>query len=187
MNTATATTPRPLTAHDLRELPEGPPYYQLIEGDLYMSPTPNLTHQRVVRNLLWLIHAHFQKHPVGEVVPAPSEVELSDLNVYEPDLYVVLNTRKSIFTPRGVTGAPDLVVEVLSLGTAKYDKGIKRQVYARCGVKELWLVDTDTREISAFHLQTSADKPAGVYAGKQKLTSPLLPGFKLALAEVFEK
>lgn len=183
--TTTTAAARPLTAHDLRELPEGPPYYQLIEGDLYMSPTPSLTHQRVLRRLLLLLGTHLEKHPVGEVVPAPSEVELSDLNVYEPDLYVVLNARKSIFTPRGVTGAPDLAVEILSLGTAKYDKGIKRQVYARCGVKELWLVDTDAQEVSVFHLQSSADKPFGVFGVKQKFTSPLLPRLVVNVAKIF--
>lgn len=185
MNTTPAIAPRPLTAHDLRELPEGPPFYQLIEGDLYMSPTPSLTHQRVVRNLLRILDTHLQKHPVGEVIPAPSEVELSDLNVYEPDLYLVLNSRKSIFTPRGVTGAPDLAVEILSLGTAKYDKGIKRQVYARCGVKELWLVDTDAQEVSVFHLQVSADKPFGVFGARQKFTSPLLPRLVVNVAKIF--
>jgi Uma2 family endonuclease len=183
--TIAATTPRPLTAHDLRELPEGPPYYQLIEGDLFMSPTPSLTHQRVLRNILRILDSHLLKHPIGEVLPAPSEVELSDLNVYEPDLYVVLNARKSIFTPRGVAGAPDLAVEILSLGTAKYDKGIKRQVYARCGVKELWLVDTDAREVSVFHLQTSADKPFGVFGVRQKFTSPLLPRLVVNVARIF--
>jgi len=151
-----------------------------------MSPTPNLTHQRIVRNLLRILDRYLCKNPIGEVIPAPSEVELSDLNVYEPDLYVVLNERKSIFTAQGTSGAPDLAVEVLSLGTAKYDKGVKRQVYARCGVKELWLVDPDMKEISVFRLQQCADKPVGVFGVNQKFATPLLPKLSVHVGKIFE-
>src|SRR5207249_6084349 len=95
------TEPRPLTARDYRRLPEGPPYYQLIEGDLYMSPTPNFFHQCIVMNIAFILRRYLEKNPIGKVVISPSDVELSDLNVYVPDVYYVSNERKHIFTKQG--------------------------------------------------------------------------------------
>jgi Uma2 family endonuclease len=181
------TAPRPITVHDFRELPEGPPFYQLIEGDLFMSPSPGFTHQQIVLKLARLVGNHLEKHPSGVLSIAPSDVELSDLNAYEPDLYYVSNARRSILTEQGASGAPDLVIEVLSRGTAKYDKGVKRQIYARTGVKELWLVDPDSREISVYRLQEAADKPAGVYGVRQKFTSPLFPRLTIQVSKIFQR
>jgi len=169
------TAPRPLTVHDYRELPEGPPYYQLIEGDLIMAPSPYRFHQDILLNLARLIANHLEQNPVGKVTIAPSDVCLSDLNVYQPDLYFVSNARKSVLSEQGAEGAPDLVVEILSPKTARFDKGVKREVYARTGVKELWIVDPDLREIQVYHLQESADVPKATYRQEQEFESPLLP------------
>ncbi len=181
------TAPRPITVHDFRELPEGPPYYQLIEGDLYMSPTPNFFHQSIVMNIAFILRRYLEKNPIGKVVISPSDVELSDLNVYVPDVYYVSNERKHIFTKQGAAGAPDLVVEVLSPGTAKYDKGVKRQVYARTGVKELWLVAPEANEVSVYRLEESASEPVGVYGTRQKFTSPLFPRLVIHVSKIFER
>ncbi|MEW6302001.1 MAG: Uma2 family endonuclease [Verrucomicrobiota bacterium] len=178
--------PGPITAADLRELPQGPPYYQLIEGDLFMSPTPSYFHQRIVLKIALILSAYLEKNPIGEITIAPSDVELSEHNVFEPDLYYVANERKHIITKQGVSGAPNLVVEVLSPGTAKFDKGVKRQVYARHDVKELWLVDPDAKEIAVYHLQESADKPVGVYGPRQRFSSPLFPRLTVQVAKVFQ-
>jgi len=181
------TTARPLTVLDFRELPEGPPYHQLIEGDLYMSPPPNRFHQDIVANLHFMIRSHLESHPLGTVYFAPSDVELSDLNVYEPDLYFVSNERKSILTEQGASGAPDLVVEVLSPRTAKYDKGVKRDVYARTGVEEMWIVDPELKEVQVFRFAESVGTPVATLRGRQALTTPLLPGLKIPLPKVFQQ
>jgi len=181
------TAPRPLTVNEFRELPMGPPYYQLIEGDLYMSPTPNFFHQSIVLNIAVFLQNFLEKNPIGKVVVSPSDVELSDLNVYMPDVYYVSNARKHIFTTQGASGAPDLVVEVLSPGTAKYDKGAKRQVYARTGVKELWLVDPAEKQVSVYRLQESSDEPRGVFGLRQKFTSPLFPKLTIPVAKIFQQ
>jgi Uma2 family endonuclease len=178
---------RPLTVHDFRELPEGPPYYQLIEGDLYMVPSPDLFHQDILLNVAYLLRRYLEKHPIGTVHIAPSDVELSDLNVYEPDIYFVAESRKSILTKQGATGAPNLVVEVLSPKTAKHDKGTKRSVYARAGVEELWMVDPQTREVLVYQFQKSADLPAATYGEKQKFESRLFPGLKIPVAKIFKQ
>src|SRR5438093_2556066 len=80
---------RPLTVRDYRQLPEGPPYYQLIEGELYMAPSPERYHQDILGNLYLILRSYLEKRPLGSVHLAPSDVCLSDINVFQPDLYYV--------------------------------------------------------------------------------------------------
>src|SRR5262245_5311898 len=113
------TASRPLTVHDYRELPEGPPCYQLIEGDLIMSPSANRFHQDILLNLGVIFREYLKENRIGKVYVAPSDVCLTDLNVYQPDLYFVSNDRLSILSEQGAEAAPDLIVEILSPKTAR--------------------------------------------------------------------
>ena len=181
------TASRPLTVHDYRELPEGPPYCQLIEGDLITSPSPDLFHQDILLNLARIIGNYLETNPVGKVAIAPSDVHLTDLNVYQPDLYFISNARKSILSAQGAEGAPDLVAEILSPKTARFDKGVKREVYARTGVKELWIIDPTLREIQVYHLTKSADVPAATLGEEKEIESALLPGLRISLKIIFRQ
>jgi Uma2 family endonuclease len=181
------TVARPLTVEDYRELPEGPPYYQLIEGDIFMAPSPDLFHQDIVGNLYFILRSYLARHRVGSVHLAPSDVQLSELNVYQPDLYFVSNARRSIFTKQGPVGAPNLIVEILSPKTAKLDRGMKRTVYARTGVEELWIVDPERKRIEIYRFAESADEPVLNVGTRQRFTSPLLPGLQIAVAAVFRR
>jgi Uma2 family endonuclease len=177
--------PRPLTVHDYRQLPEGPPYYQLIEGNLYMAPSPDRLHQDILGNLYHILRNHLEKRPSGSVHLAPSDVQLTDLNVYQPDLYYVAKTRKTILTKQGACGAPNLVVEILSPKTAQLDSGVKREIYARSGVEEMWIVDPAVKKISVYRFDEAIDTPVGTYGVRQKFESPLFPGLKIELSRVF--
>ncbi|MGH7958636.1 MAG: Uma2 family endonuclease, partial [Opitutaceae bacterium] len=90
-----------------------------------------------------------------------------------------------IVEEHGVEGAPDLVIEVLSKTSEKYDLGPKRAVYARTGVEELWIIDPAKRTLSLFRLAENADTPAATYKAKQKFTTTMLPGLTIDLAVVF--
>src|SRR5687767_11781314 len=114
-----SSTPRPLTAHDYRELPDAPPYYQLIEGELYMSPSPSFFHQHIITNLARLFLRYLDEKDIGKIFFAPLDTFLTDLNVYQPDVSFVSNARKSILKADGIDGAPDFVIEILSPRTAK--------------------------------------------------------------------
>src|ERR1043166_885368 len=96
--------PRPLTVRDYRQLPEGPPYYQLIEGDLYMAPSPDRFHQDILGNLHFILRSYLEKSPLGSVHLAPSDVQLTDLNIYQPDLYYVCRARRAILKHHGPGG-----------------------------------------------------------------------------------
>jgi Uma2 family endonuclease len=178
---------RPLTISDYFETPEGGPRYQLIDGDLIVMPPPDSFHQDILRNIAFIIGLYLKTHPIGKVYFAPIGVVLTDVNAYEPDLIFISKERKSIIAKRGIEGAPDLVVEVLSPGTARYDKGIKRSIYARTGVVELWLIDPALREIQVFRLREDPQNPVAVHSGKDQFESPIFPGLKFACAEIFEQ
>jgi Uma2 family endonuclease len=176
----------PINRHDYEEMPAGPPYYQVIEGDLVMSPSPNIYHQALVGRIYSLLLQFLEKKPLGEVFVAPLDVFLSEINVYQPDVIFISNQRRSILTEHGLEGAPDLAVEVLSPGTARFDKGSKRKVYARAGVQELWLVDPDAKLIHVYQLAKDAETPAATYDEKAVFTSPRLPGLRLKAASIFK-
>src|ERR1043165_5885323 len=176
-----------ITIDDYRNLPPGPPYYQLIQGRLLVSPSPNRFHQVICRNLLVLLEKHLEKNPLGEVFLSPSDVYLTGYDAYQPDLYFVSNSNATILTPQGAAGAPDLVIEILSLGTAHYDRNLKRKVYAQTGVKELWLIDPDAKEIQILCLNQPG-QPSFVARGMDaKFSSALLPGLEIGRASCRER
>ncbi|SRR5258705_483411 len=179
--------PRPLTVHDYREMPEGPPYYQLIDGELQMSPSPNREHQEILTRIFAAFVRYLDKHPrAGRLYVAPFDVYLTDLNVYQPDLVFISSERRNILSDQGAEGAPDLVVEILSPRTAKADRGVKRDIYARTGVQELWIVDPDREQVQVYDLPQNADAPAATYSKRQKLRSGVLPKLVIPIASIFD-
>ena len=152
-----------------------------------MAPSPERYHQDILGNLYLILRSYLEKRPLGSAHLAPSDVCLSDINVFQPDLYYVSKARKSVLTKQGATGAPNLVVEILSPKTAKLDRGIKREVYARCGVEEMWILDPLLKRISIYRFANSIESPVEVCQGKQKFESPLFPRLQVSLAKVFEQ
>src|SRR5688572_12405065 len=125
------TTHRRMTAAEYFTLPEGPPYFQVVNGELFMSPSPLLLHQRVSMFLAGVLFDYLRKNPIGEVIPAPSDVQLGPEDVFQPDIYYVSRERAGILNEQGADGAPDLVIEILSPSTARLDLERKREVYLR--------------------------------------------------------
>jgi Uma2 family endonuclease len=174
-----------VTYAEYRELPETGPKYQLVEGELCMSPAPNLRHQLVVGNLYAALRHFVLSCNLGTVVLAPIDIILSDENVLQPDIAYISAAHSSILVPEGVRGAPELCVEVLSERTRSLDMGIKRTLYARHGVTEYWAVDPDAKTLDLFRLQDDPTKPARTFAGAETLASPMLGEFALYLKEIF--
>jgi len=101
-------------------------------------------------------------------------------------LYFVANANAAILTPQGTAGAPDLVIEILSPGTEHYDRQLKRKVYAQTGVKELWLIDPDAKEIHLHQLNPKARKVVVIHGAEAQFSSALLPGLVLQAGKVFQ-
>ena len=177
----------PLTVAEYKNLPETGPRYQLIEGDLYMAPAPNRFHQDISRNLEVILVNYLSTHPIGVLYDAPFDVYLTDVDVFQPDLLIVLNENRRILTDAGVEGAPDLVMEVLSPKTRQFDLVNKKRVYARRGVKELWIIDPDEKDVTIYRFDQDPTDPIARLSGEGELNSPLLPGLAMSLPEIFRR
>jgi Uncharacterized protein conserved in cyanobacteria, COG4636 len=124
------------TYADYAALPDDGNRYEIIAGVLYMTPAPGTGHQSVSARLVTFLVTHVEFAGLGRVFAAPVDVELAPDTVVQPDIVVVLSANLDRITPSRIIGAPDLVVEILSPGTAGYDRREKQDAYARAGVGE---------------------------------------------------
>ncbi len=174
------------TVEDYRTTPEGT-RYQLVEGELIMSPSPNRFHQDILWNLSQIFGRYLAAHPVGRAYFAPFDVYLSEHNVFQPDILFVTQEHLARFADDGLHGPPDLAIEVLSPSTAQLDKTNKRRVYARVGVQEFWLVDPLLLQVQVYEFAKDTAKPVRLIEEHETFTSALLPGLTLSAAEVFKR
>lgn len=152
----------PRTALELfKILPEGT-RCQLINDHIIMSPSPVWTHQDVVRIILTTISKYLDVNPVGKVL-SDVDIYISEKNVYRPDVFFVSNEQIDILGDDGyVHGTPNLVIEVLSKGTDRYDKTEKKTMYEQYGVKEYWLVHPKTKHCTGYVNENNIFKPLPV-------------------------
>ena len=159
--------------------------YELHDGDLILVPSPKERHQTTTLDLAAEIRHFARRTGIGRAFIAPFDVVLSDTDVVQPDVMFVSNQRLDIITPDNIRGAPDLVIEVLSPSTAHRDRTFKRALYARHGVSEFWLVDTDAHTIEVLLLGPNGYDVAAAYGAGQSLTSPTLADFSLNIDDLF--
>lgn len=177
----------PLTVAEYKNLPETGPRYQLIEGDLYVAPAPNRFHQDISRNLEVILANYLSVHPIGVLYDAPFDVYLTDIDVFQPDLLIVLNENRQILTDAGAEGAPDFVVEILSPKTRQLDLVNKKRIYARVGVKELWIIDPEQKEVLLYRFDQDPIEAVAKLGRQQEINSPLLPGLAIPLPAIFRR
>jgi Uma2 family endonuclease len=176
-----------LTYEDFLRFPDDGLRHEIIDGAHYVTPSPATVHQRLLGRLYGAIFVYLQSHPVAEAFLAPFDIVLSRHDVVEPDLVIVLREQADIVGEQNATGAPAVVVEVLSPGTRRRDEGIKLELYERAGVREYWVIDPARRTVVVHRRGPSTD---GLIAmptvnAEGSLASPLLPGFSLPLRDLF--
>ena len=184
----TALTPRAWTYKDYLGFPEGGPFrYEVIDGELYMTPAPNIRHQQIVERLLRKIGNFLEDNLAGTIFVSPCDVVFSadPLQVVQPDLVFVSAARSSIVTEQNIQGSPDLVIEVLSEGTMLRDRNQKLRLYERFGVLEYWIVDQEKNTVSVFRLSEGKYPEPVLFQKEDVLTSPLLPGLSFPVSSVF--
>jgi Uma2 family endonuclease len=178
-----------LTYDDFLLFPDDGMRHELIDGEHYVTPSPNTKHQRVSGNLYWLIRQYLEAHPIGEMFFAPFDVVLSRFDVVEPDLLYMSRKRAAqVLTAKNTQGAPELVIEIASSGTRKRDETVKRRLYERMEVSEYWVVDPDGDTIRVYRLdgkRYAQPLDFSLEAG-DVLTTSLLPGIELPLTGVFK-
>ena len=178
-----------LTYDDFVLFPDDGRRHELIDGEHYVTPSPNVRHQRIAWNLSGMLWTYLQQHPVGTFFAAPLDIVLSDFDVVEPDLLFVSAARTSkVITPQNLRGAPDLVIEIGSPATRRRDETIKRRLYERFGVVEYWIVDPDLDAVKVCRrVDEQYQRVAELTVERADVvTSPLLPGLEMPLAKIFE-
>jgi Uma2 family endonuclease len=173
------------TYADYAALPDDGQRYEILEGVLYMVPAPGTGHQSANNLFAFYLTMHVQMTGLGRVLLAPYDVELAPNTVLQPDVTVVLQARQQIITPSRIVGAPDLVVEILSPGTAGHDRRSKQDAYARAGVREYWVADPAAHTVEVLQLDNAAYRVVGVYQGTAKLPSQVVASFPVQVEQFF--
>ncbi|HET7232641.1 MAG TPA: Uma2 family endonuclease [Longimicrobium sp.] len=138
------------TYEEFARLPNDGNRYEVIGGELFVTPAPKPIHAKVATRISRVLEEFVEKHALGEVFGHAVDILFGEGDYLEPDLLFVRRERMSIVTDRGVEAAPDLVVEVLSPTTAARDRRLKRERYAMFGVPEYWLVDPVARRFEVY-------------------------------------
>ena len=161
--------------------------YQLIEGELVKMAGPNDPRQVFIGDLYIEATLQVRALGIGETRISPYDAAIDEHNTFQPDMLFVSNERRHIFDGHGVTGAPDLVVEVLSESTRQRDLNVKLPVYARNGVREMLAVDVNAESIAEYIGDGQSMTLARVYGPDDVLTSDAMPGVAIDLAPIFAR
>ena len=171
------------TAQDYDLLQEGAPY-QLIAGELVLSPSPNFLHQDVLGELFAELRTYVRKHNLGKVIISPMDVHLTVIDIYQPDLLFIRKENLSKIDPGDrIRIVPDLVVEVLSPSTAVQDTTRKKRIYAECGVAEYWIVNPEEQTVEVLRNNNGEYRRESLL--QDTLRSPMFPEFSLPLETLF--
>ena len=174
-----------ITFEEFRQLPYNGKRYELVCGEVHVTPAPNTRHQFILRRLVASLERHTARNPVGEYAFAPLDVRLASDIVLQPDLIFVSAARIEILGDELVSGPPDIVVEILSPSTSAHDRAVKIPLYAQAGVPEIWIIGAQPKTVEVLKLQGKRYIVDSILAGDQILTSSQLPDWQLPLGELF--
>lgn len=159
--------------------------HEIIDGELVVTPSPIPAHQDVSANITFALQQFVRAHSLGKVYYAPLDIRFTVDNVLIPDVVFIARDRLHVAGPQTVDAAPDLVVEILSPGTRRRDLTVKRDLYARFGVREYWIVGPEDRSLTVFELAGSMCYPVPL-RDDGTVQSRLFPGLRPTLEMVFE-
>jgi Uma2 family endonuclease len=174
---------RKLDYSDYLATPDDGRCYEILGGDLFVTPAPNPFHQRVSKRLQQQLMAYFERRSLGEVFNAPIDLILSLNDVAQPDLLVVADAGQ--VSRRGIEGAPLLVVEILSPATRGKDRGVKARRYAELGIAHYWIVDHEHKRLECYRLTEGTFRLLGDAQGNGNLAHPDWDGLVIDLTELW--
>lgn len=169
------------TVDDLDNFPDDGKRREVIEGELYVSPSPTRHHQRILRRLVVAVGNYLEQNSVGEVFFAPFDVRFSLSDGVQPDLLYISNERAQIIGEKYVDGAPDWVVEILSPNNRSYDLQTKRRLYQKYGVKVYWVVDPLEQKVFVWE---EGEEEATIFSSSEKVAVSILPGLSFSVAKL---
>ena len=142
-----------LTYQDYCRIPEDGQRHEILDGEHYVNPAPTPRHQTALGRLYVQLYHAVEERGLGLVYVSPIDVQLSDVDILQPDIVVILGEKRWIVTTTRIKGTPDLVVEVLSPSTEKHDRIRKKERFARAGIPEYWIVDSDEQLVEQHILE----------------------------------
>jgi len=172
-------------ATDIWDTPDDGKRYEVIDGQLFITPPPIREHQHASSELHYYLSHYVHVHPIGLVYAAPFGVILDGENGLQPDLVYVSNERRGILTDNGIDGAPDLVVEILSPSTRSRDLGIKLRRYAAAGVPHYWIADPRAKTLAVRELGPNGYSAPVIYRSGDIFRPDLFPGLEIAIARLW--
>jgi Uma2 family endonuclease len=170
---------------DYLHLPEDEWRYEIIGGNLSMSPAPSTRHQEIILELAARIRELVKEKQLGKIYIAPVDVVIADLaQPVQPDILFVPATKLDMVKEHYIEGVPELIIEVLSPGNPRHDRYTKYQLYAEAGVKEYWIVDPESCTADVYALRGQAYVPFGHFNSDSMIQSELLPELQIPLLEI---
>ncbi len=173
------------TYADYLQLPDNGMRYEVIGGNLYMSPAPRPKHQMIIGELFAAFRAFIKENKLGEMFVSPIDVILADLATpVQPDILFIPTKDLDIVGEVNIKGVPELIVEIISPGNSAHDRHTKFKLYAQASVPEYWIVDGDAQTIDVFVLRGKAYAPLGQFGLDDEVFSEVLSGFSIKVADV---
>jgi len=174
---------RKLDYDDYLRLPDDGKRYEILDGELYVTPAPSPLHQRVSKRLQRKLEDYFEARGLGEVFDALIDMILGRHDVAQPDILVVANPGQ--ISGRGIEGAPLLVVEVLSPSTRRHDREVKMRRYAALAIPHYWIVDPEGHWIACYRLEGGAYRHVLTAEGNTQLIPTDWPDLIIPLADLW--
>jgi len=173
---------RKLGYDDLAQMPDDGLTREVLDGELFVTPSPAPRPQRASKRLQRQLEAYFEARGLGEVFNAPLDTILGPHDIVEPDILVVTNADS--ISARAIEGPPAIVVEILSPSTAVRDTTLKKRRYAWAGVAHYWIVDIDARRLECLRLEGGDYTIAATAQDEEILRHPDWQGLQVSLSEL---
>jgi len=184
MKTLTIDRSKVWTVEEYLQLEEINTPCELINGELFMSPSPNPFHQEVVSNLNDFLK-RAAKLVEGKVYFSPIDLYIDNRNVFQPDILFLSKEKLAFITQRGIEGPPDLVVEVISPSNIFVDRNTKKNSYLIFGVREYWIVDPANKTLEIYTPENGKDNPSLYLVEEGEVISSVLTNLRFNLKAIF--
>jgi Uma2 family endonuclease len=173
------------TYNEYMTLPDDGQRYEIADGVLLLTPSSTGPHQDTIGEVFFHLQSHIKLARLGLVIQAPFVVELSAKDVFQPDIFVVMNAHLDRMQEGKLIGAPDLVVEVSTSGTIAFDRLTRYDTYEYSGVLEYWILNLERRTVEVFVLQGDEYHSLGTFHGEQKVPSQLISWLSVRVDQFF--
>ena len=174
-----------LTYGDYCELPNDRNRYEILDGELSVTPSPAAKHQITLGNLHRILSNHVFANHSGRLMLAPTDLILAATTVVQPDLIFIGNDRSRVVTERGVEGTPTLVIEILSPTSQRTDRQTKAQLYAKYGIPHYWLIDPDQHVLEAYELSGEQYNLVIRARDSDMFTPSVFPGLSFQISDLW--